>query len=132
MWTDDEVRMLIDERKEGNAHYHSLGGGNCKRAWWISTAGKINQRFKTVYTGRQASEKFHVLEKTKIAIPTVTNTIAMATVTNTTIATAAGSESAPTTTAAGLRSESEGSGSKITKATATATAGSGTGSSSNI
>ncbi|PKK63881.1 hypothetical protein RhiirC2_788264 [Rhizophagus irregularis] len=145
MWTDDEVRMLIDERKEGNAHYHSLGGGNCKRAWWISTAGKINQRFKTVYTGRQASEKFHgsgkitkngeryYLEfRNKIAIPTVTNTIAMATVTNTTIATAAGSESAPTTTAAGLRSESEGSGSKITKATATATAGSGTGSSSNI
>ncbi|GET53331.1 hypothetical protein GLOIN_2v1790246 [Rhizophagus irregularis DAOM 181602=DAOM 197198] len=27
MWTDDEVRMLIDERKEGNDHYHSLGGG---------------------------------------------------------------------------------------------------------
>ncbi|CAB4379643.1 unnamed protein product [Rhizophagus irregularis] len=27
MWTDDEVRMLIDERKEGNNHYHSLGGG---------------------------------------------------------------------------------------------------------
>ncbi|GBC52600.1 uncharacterized protein OCT59_028768 [Rhizophagus irregularis] len=63
MWTDDEVRMLIDERKEGNAHYHSLGGGNCKRAWWISTAGKINQRFKTVYTGRQASEKFHGIVK---------------------------------------------------------------------
>ncbi|UZO02412.1 uncharacterized protein OCT59_020893 [Rhizophagus irregularis] len=63
MWTDDEVRMLIDERKEGNAHYHSLGGSNCKRAWWISTAGKINQRFKTVYTGRQASEKFHGIVK---------------------------------------------------------------------
>ncbi|UZO00382.1 uncharacterized protein OCT59_011516 [Rhizophagus irregularis] len=39
MWTDDKVRMLIDERKEGNAHYHSLGGG------------------------RQASEKFHGIVK---------------------------------------------------------------------
>ena len=26
MWTDNEVRMLIDERRAGNEHYHSLGG----------------------------------------------------------------------------------------------------------
>ncbi|PKB96290.1 hypothetical protein RhiirA5_434962 [Rhizophagus irregularis] len=63
MWTDDEVRMLIDERKEGNDHYHSLGGGSCKRAWWTSTAAKINQRYRTTYTGRQASEKFHGIVK---------------------------------------------------------------------
>ena len=63
MWTDDEVRMLINERKDGNEHYHSLGGGNCKRAWWTSTAGKINQRFRTSYTGQQASEKFHRIVK---------------------------------------------------------------------
>jgi hypothetical protein len=59
MWTDDQVRMLIDKRKANNNHYHSLGGGNCKRAWWTSLAGKINQRFRTYYTGQQASEKFH-------------------------------------------------------------------------
>jgi hypothetical protein len=58
-WNDDEVRMLIDERKADNEHYHSLGGGNCKRAWWTSTAGKINQRFRTYFTGQQANEKFH-------------------------------------------------------------------------
>src|ERR1043165_1337258 len=63
MGTDDEVRMLIDERKEGNDHYHSLGGGSCKRSWWTSTAGKINQRYRTSYTGRQASEKFHGIVK---------------------------------------------------------------------
>ncbi|EXX66225.1 hypothetical protein GLOIN_2v1876583 [Rhizophagus irregularis DAOM 181602=DAOM 197198] len=143
MWTDDEVRMLIDERKEGNAHYHSLGGGNCKRAWWISTAGKINQRFKTVYTGRQASEKFHGIVKdcrsmelsiikdlrgkitrngeryylefrNKIAIPTVTNTIATATVTNTTTATAAGSESAVSGSGSGSESGSRSGSKKIT------------------
>ncbi|GBC26771.2 hypothetical protein GLOIN_2v1876583 [Rhizophagus irregularis DAOM 181602=DAOM 197198] len=143
MWTDDEVRMLIDERKEGNAHYHSLGGSNCKRAWWISTAGKINQRFKTVYTGRQASEKFHGIVKdcrsmelsiikdprgkitrngeryylefrNKIAIPTVTNTIATATVTNTTTATAAGSELAVSGSGSGLESGSRSGSKKIT------------------
>jgi len=25
-WNDDKVRMLIDERKTNNEHYHSLGG----------------------------------------------------------------------------------------------------------
>jgi hypothetical protein len=25
-WNDDKVRMLIDERKENNVHFHSLGG----------------------------------------------------------------------------------------------------------
>ena len=59
MWTDDQVRLLIYERQANNVHYHSLGGGNCKRGWWNSLAGRINQRFKTYYSGRQASEKFH-------------------------------------------------------------------------
>ncbi|GET00129.1 hypothetical protein GLOIN_2v1781315 [Rhizophagus clarus] len=42
MWTDDKVRILINERKEGNKHYHSLG---------------------TSYTGWQASEQFHGIVK---------------------------------------------------------------------
>lgn len=61
-WNNDEVRMLIDERKEDNERYHLLGGGS-KRAWWTSTAGKINQRFRTQFTGQQAAEKFHGLVK---------------------------------------------------------------------
>ena len=62
-WNDDEVRMLIDERKENNVHFHSLGGGNCKRVWWQLTADKINQRFRMGFTGRQASEKFQAIVK---------------------------------------------------------------------
>ncbi|GES81162.1 hypothetical protein RCL_jg18000.t1 [Rhizophagus clarus] len=42
--SQNNATRLIDERKEGNRHYHSLGGGNCKRPWWTSIAGKINQR----------------------------------------------------------------------------------------
>ncbi|GBB93932.1 hypothetical protein RclHR1_22590001 [Rhizophagus clarus] len=63
MWTYDEVRMLINERKKDNEHYHSLGGGSCKQAWWTSIAAKINQRFRTSYTRWQASEKFHGIIK---------------------------------------------------------------------
>jgi hypothetical protein len=59
-WNDDEVRMLIDERKADNEHYHSLSGGR-KRAWWMSTAGKINQRFRTNFAGQQVAEKFQGL-----------------------------------------------------------------------
>jgi hypothetical protein len=56
-WNDDEVRMLIDERKTNNILYHRLPGGG-KRNFWKEVAGKINQRFRTQFTGRQASEKF--------------------------------------------------------------------------
>ena len=59
-WNDDQVRMLIDERKESNEQYHLLSGGS-KRAWWNTTAGKINQRYRTSFTGQQAAEKFHGL-----------------------------------------------------------------------
>ena len=50
-WNDDEVRMLIDERKANNVHFHLLGRGNCKRVWWQLTADKINQRFRMGFTG---------------------------------------------------------------------------------
>ncbi|GET66561.1 hypothetical protein RIR_jg30994.t1 [Rhizophagus irregularis DAOM 181602=DAOM 197198] len=79
MWTDDEVRMLIDERKEVNGIIFKEGPER-----------KTNKKRRKISCRVQRS----VLEKIKIAIPTVTNTIATATVTNTTTATAAGSESA--------------------------------------
>ena len=47
-WNDDEVRMLIDERKANNKHYYSLGRSNCKRVWWQLTADKINQSLEWV------------------------------------------------------------------------------------
>lgn len=61
MWNDDQVRMLINERKSRNDYYHQLGGGNAKRAFWTEVASKINQRFRSQFTGRQASEKFQGL-----------------------------------------------------------------------
>ena len=57
MWTDDQVRMLIDIRKAKNDYFHQLRL-NMKSAFWKETANKINLCFETRYSGRQASNKF--------------------------------------------------------------------------
>ena len=57
MWTDDQVQMLIDIRKEKNESYHQLCA-NMKSSFWKETVSKINLCFETGFTGRQASNKF--------------------------------------------------------------------------
>ena len=58
MWTPEQVRMLIDERKNNNEFYHGLVEGG-KRMFWKDVASRINLKFGTKYTGTQANEKFH-------------------------------------------------------------------------
>jgi hypothetical protein len=48
--------MLINERKNGNQTYHSLG--RTKISFWEEVAGKINQRFRTNYNAYQCRKKF--------------------------------------------------------------------------
>lgn len=68
MWNDDSVRMLIDARKRDNVSYHRLSGGT-KRNYWDELASKINQRFRTYFTGHQASEKFqHLIRDCRVNI----------------------------------------------------------------
>ena len=57
MWTDEQVRILIDRRKEKNVDYHNLHG-NMKGIFWQEVADRINLRFETSYTGHQAKSKF--------------------------------------------------------------------------
>lgn len=57
MWTDDQLRLLIDERKNNNKHYHDLVEGR-RKIFWKNLASKINLRFGTNYSGVQAKEKF--------------------------------------------------------------------------
>ena len=33
MWTEEQLRMLIDERKNNNEYYHTLHEGR-KMIWW--------------------------------------------------------------------------------------------------
>src|SRR5207245_1523717 len=37
MWTEEQLRMMIDERKNNNEYYHTLHEGR-KMIWW----GKVN------------------------------------------------------------------------------------------
>ena len=57
MWTEAQMRMMIDERKNNNAYYHRLFEGK-RRMWWDELAVKINLTFGTRYIGRQVSDKF--------------------------------------------------------------------------
>jgi len=57
MWTDDQVRMLIDERKANNEYYPNLSDGG-KSTFWEELVCKINIKYKTKFSGQQAREKF--------------------------------------------------------------------------
>jgi len=62
MWTDEQLRVLIDNRKENNAMFHELAG-NGKRIFWKKVSTKINLRFGTSYTGAHCKEKFESLKR---------------------------------------------------------------------
>uniref|UniRef100_U9TLM0 Uncharacterized protein n=1 Tax=Rhizophagus irregularis (strain DAOM 181602 / DAOM 197198 / MUCL 43194) TaxID=747089 RepID=U9TLM0_RHIID len=50
MWTDRQLRVLINERKNENDNFHELSG-NMKHNFWKGLASKINLEFGTTYTG---------------------------------------------------------------------------------
>ena len=57
MWSKLQLRMLIDNRKNENEHYHTLFEGQ-RKMWWKELAAKINLTFGTKYSGLQIKEKF--------------------------------------------------------------------------
>ena len=57
MWTDEQLRLMINERKNDNAHYHTLHEGR-RKIWWVELASKINLRFGVNYTRNHVKEKF--------------------------------------------------------------------------
>ena len=57
MWTDAQVLVLINERRENNDCYHDLIG-NGKRVFWKGVSSKINLQFGTNYSGQHCKEKF--------------------------------------------------------------------------
>ncbi|EXX53382.1 uncharacterized protein OCT59_010857 [Rhizophagus irregularis] len=60
MWTDRQLQVLINKRKNENDNFHELSG-NMKHNFWKGLASKINLEFRTTYTGRQCKEKFNGL-----------------------------------------------------------------------
>ncbi|CAG8468979.1 7837_t:CDS:2 [Acaulospora morrowiae] len=55
-WTDAQIRMLIDERRNRNDEYHNLGSNRI--GFWNSIATRINQVHRTSFNGYQCKEKF--------------------------------------------------------------------------
>ncbi|GET60839.1 hypothetical protein GLOIN_2v1874283 [Rhizophagus irregularis DAOM 181602=DAOM 197198] len=60
MWTDRQLRVLINKRKNQNNNFHELNG-NMKHNFWKGLASKINLEFRTTYTGRKCKKKFNGL-----------------------------------------------------------------------
>ncbi|RIA85558.1 hypothetical protein C1645_830600 [Glomus cerebriforme] len=62
MWTDEQLRVLIDSRKDYNEKYYDLVG-NGKRNFWKQVSTKINLQFGTSYSGAHCMEKFESLKR---------------------------------------------------------------------
>ncbi|CAG8455061.1 8471_t:CDS:2 [Cetraspora pellucida] len=60
MWTNDQLHLLIAERRNRNAKYHNIPGSS-RVSFWNNIANIINERFSTNYTGYQCKSKFQNL-----------------------------------------------------------------------
>ncbi|UZO07963.1 uncharacterized protein OCT59_028231 [Rhizophagus irregularis] len=62
-WSEEQTRMLIDERKNGNEEYHRTSIRN-KRNFWEDIANEINRVNNTNYfTGEDCNKKFLALTR---------------------------------------------------------------------
>ena len=55
-WTDTQIRILIDERRNRNEEYHNFGRNRI--GFWNNIATRINQEHNTSFNGHQCKEKF--------------------------------------------------------------------------
>ena len=62
-WSEEQTRMLIDARKNGNEEYHRTPNRN-KRNFWEDIANEINRVNNTNYfTGEDCNKKFLALTR---------------------------------------------------------------------
>ena len=62
-WSEEQIRMLIDECKNGNEQYHRTPNRN-KRNFWEDIANEINRVNNTNYfTGEDCNKKFLALTR---------------------------------------------------------------------
>ena len=62
MWSDNQLKLLINERRENNNEYHDLNN-RMKYNFWKAAASKINIEFGTSYSRSQCKNKFQSLVK---------------------------------------------------------------------
>jgi len=62
-WSDTQLRLLIDERKQRNSEYHTIPNKK-KRVFWEDIANKLNVQGNTNYfIGDDCRKKFLTLTK---------------------------------------------------------------------
>jgi hypothetical protein len=57
IWDDNEIDLLVDERRKRNVEYHVRYRGN-KMGFWRRVAQQINRRFGTAYSTHQCKLKW--------------------------------------------------------------------------
>ena len=63
VWSEEDTRFLIDERKNGNVEYHQ-SPKRSKRIFWEEIANKLNEMHNTNYfTGDECNKKFLALTR---------------------------------------------------------------------
>lgn len=56
-WSDQEVRLLINQRRNRNIEYHETLGRS-RTAFWNSVARRINRSVGSSFNGEQCRRKF--------------------------------------------------------------------------
>lgn len=59
-WSEQEIRLLVDQRQNRNTEYHQILGRS-RRSFWNSVARRINRAAGSNFSGRQCKRKFQNL-----------------------------------------------------------------------
>ncbi|GET62648.1 probable autophagy-related protein 17 [Rhizophagus irregularis DAOM 181602=DAOM 197198] len=60
-WSDDQIAVLIEQRRSRNFEYHYQIAGRSRKRFWNSVANKVNERCRSNYSGKQCQTKFNGL-----------------------------------------------------------------------
>ncbi|GBC11016.1 hypothetical protein GLOIN_2v1488640 [Rhizophagus irregularis DAOM 181602=DAOM 197198] len=60
-WSDDQIAVLIEQRRSRNFEYHYQIAGRSRKRFWNSVANKVNERCGSNYSGKQCQTKFNGL-----------------------------------------------------------------------
>ena len=59
-WNEQEIRLLVDQRRHRNTEYHQMVGRS-RMSFWNSVARRINRTVGSDFSGKQCKRKFQNL-----------------------------------------------------------------------
>ena len=60
-WTDDQIEVLVDERKKRNLEYWYHIPGRSRQQFWEEISEVVNIECGSNFTGKQCQNKFNTL-----------------------------------------------------------------------